>query len=279
MDIQTLVIGATSAGIAYALSHPGCVIAEKGMNLLTDYTDCMNIRPVDTAALADFSPMVRALFAEAEAKNLVGAPDETHLAALHPFPLIGLAAARLLEAKVPVLSFCRVQRIQAATGGFDVRLLCMDSHMTAHCGAVIDATAYGDPAFAEACGAVPAPSVGRAIAASMRAAGGVSSCGFDLPDGARMIKGRFDDEYYLELPLADTATYRDGFTALHDLWQKLAAGGGMAGFEYIDTAGELIYRTESFFFTENSPDAYRLIPATARDVFFNLDAAYKAVRR
>ncbi|HJA93579.1 MAG TPA: hypothetical protein H9717_10790 [Candidatus Eisenbergiella merdipullorum] len=270
MTIQTLILGATSVGIGYALSHSDCIIAEKGMNLCVDYTDCMNICPVDNALLDGYTPEVREMYAEAMAKNLVGEEG-----ALHPFPLIGITAAHLLAKEVSVLSFCEAESVQRDKNGFFVHLYCVNSHITISCEKIIDATAYDDPVFAETF----LPSLGKGegittcIAASLRTKTNETTvCA--LPNGARIIRGRFADEAYLELSLSPGDSYREGFAKLHTLYQKLSADSAFSGYEYIDTAGELIYRTPDFSFTKVTTGVCRLRPATKRDIFFNLNAAY-----
>lgn len=276
MRTGTLILGATSVGIAYALSHEDCVIVEKGMNLCVDYTDCMNIQPVNLAALPAYTPETREIYRRAKEKNIIGADGS-----LHPFPLIGITAAALLEKEVPVLSFCETVRMERQETGFAVQLYCVSGYMEILARRIIDATPGGNAAFAAAFGAQAYDAdVKRAIAASVRGKG--ASGGFAIPAArhgihgigdARMIKGCFDDEYYLELSVAPCDGYPMALESLHRLWQGLAADPSYAGFEFIDAAAELIVKTAEFSFTEAAPDAYRLIPATQKDFFFNFSHA------
>ncbi len=268
MEAKTLILGATSASVGYALSHKDCIIAEHGMNLCTDYADCMCIRHIDTNAIENYSIPVYQMYKQACSMNLVDDNGK-----FHPFPLVGLCAKALLEKGVQVLSFTKPLAIVKEADGYYVSLYSLNSYIEIHCKEIIDATPGGCNVFKQAFD-VKDESCTKKIAASLRKKCDVIN--ENVAEGAKIIEGKFSDEAYLQLDLQDSDSYSDGFSKIHALWQSICTKKELCGFDYIDTSHELIYMHTDFSFKQVAHGAYRMYPDTSKDAFYNLDKGYNA---
>ncbi len=203
-----LVLGATMAGTALALSRPAdTLVVERSMLFGTDYLGSLNIKRCRPDLVRQ--PLALDFRDELFRRNLLNDAGEVHAQRI-----AGVLANRLRNSGAGVLLLTEVVAISPRDEGYEVVLYNADGYTTVHAGQIIDTTSDGyflDPS--------QRPPIQKSLCAALAVPAGavLTSC---CPTGGQILQGRFADEFVLKVAL-DAA---DGWVAararLNACWQE-----------------------------------------------------------
>lgn len=135
--VQTIVIGATAFGCAYADMHPeNCMILESSMLIGSEFSAVFRCNPVNINA--ELSKSGKDFRDELLRRNLVNEQGRISI-----IPISGMLSERLVTNNIPVQLMSCIESIDKTEEGYRILYFGMDGYSSVCCKYIIDTTQTG----------------------------------------------------------------------------------------------------------------------------------------
>lgn len=207
--VNTVVIGASAFGCAYAASHSeDIIILEPSLVLCSEFASTFRCRPVDMSV--SFTQQGQEMVHEMLQRNILDSEGNISIP-----PVTGLFAKQLLAAKVPVMLGCEMVKI-TLTDKYKIDYFNSDGFGSLTCNRLIDTSSLGTLH-----NSATKYRVTKTLRAALSANESASAIMGYSKEGIFAIKGRFDTEYALCLNLNIADDWIAARKKLSSIWEKL----------------------------------------------------------
>ena len=210
---DTLIIGATFLGIAYAKAHKNCLIIEKGEVVCSDFVGCADITPVNLAL--KYSTQTEALCSELKRRGLL-----TDTGNVHIYPISGVMSDYILKNKIKLIMDTRIVSIKKESEGYKVTVFSINGFDTVYADKIIDTSPIPPENICH-------PEIRKYINASVLSGGSE----FENSGNSNInIKHGLYGQSVLSMQVRIDETYTDARRKLHDIICKYIKNSKIASF-------------------------------------------------
>jgi hypothetical protein len=245
---QTLICGATFAGIGMAVSQPtSTFIVESSSSVGTDFIACLNPgRHWDLTLQSEHGQDLRQ---EMRNRNLLTEDGSVHLPGLYP-----LLCERIHRAKLNVLFLTDIVKVERMQGSYEVTLHNVSGFTKIRVEQIIDTTT----ARLSVIGAKQLP-ISKKINAYIDA----SEAGAVIPSlsedpNVEILQGRFTSEFICKLTISPEDDWLSARRKLNEYWQSRPEG--LQSWRITSIASAFELETAP---AESISDSWRLVPSSA----------------
>jgi len=258
MEYETVVVGATCAGLGYALSHPdGTLLVESSSSVGGEFIEAMD-PGVGWGAPAGLGPEAESLRDELVTRNILDG-DRLHLPAV-----AAVLFARLKESRVAYRFWTDILATREQGSGFELTLFDTGGRSTIRASRILDTTTRAVSLVGEPTG-LDRKAIGATLSCpnppdEFPASGSEAACA--------LHRGRFPGEAFLVLDLPLEADWPAARRRLHGFW--LSRPAALRDWHLASVGARLIERPA---WRESPSERWTLLPSAR---FENLLAAYDA---